>query len=237
MSKNQIVSTIINAREQHKTDEDIVASLLAQGYKVSEITTALNELRNSENVPRPSHEHDTQKKTINIIVTIGAILIGASLFSFIASNWQELSRVVKVLIILAGMAVSYGVGAILHIKYQLHKTAHALIFLGTIIYGAGIFLVGQMFNLPAEWPDGFVLWMTGIIILLLVYPSRLLLLGAAIVGFIGTVAHPVLILEVMSGQNPVLLTSEIILLLGCVSAFYCGYRLHKQARKEFKNLY
>ena len=157
MIDQNVVEYIKTSLSQGKTKEELYKELMAQGWTIEAIHENFNALNTEE------EKEDLSKKTIKIIVTIGAVLISAGIFSFIAANWQGMTRPVKLSIILVSMLVSYGAGWYLKEKLELPKTGEALILLGSIIYGAGIFLVAQMFNIRANWPDGFILWMIGTI--------------------------------------------------------------------------
>jgi len=98
---------------------------------------------------------------IRVVVTIGAILVGLGILSFIASNWDGISHLIKLLII-------FGVfGGVNLAGYMLSennpKTGRSLIYLGTLAYGAGIFLIGQMYNFGGEFPTAFLLWSLGVL--------------------------------------------------------------------------
>ncbi|MEK7069917.1 MAG: DUF2157 domain-containing protein, partial [Patescibacteria group bacterium] len=140
-----------------KSKDDIYKDLLTQGQTVDAIGEAFAFLNQA------SQKEDSQKRVTKIIAIIGAILVGAGIFSFVAANWQEIGKFFKILIILGSMLASYYGGWILKEKYHRVKTGEALILLGSIIYGAGIFLIGQMFNIRANWPDAFILWMFGLL--------------------------------------------------------------------------
>lgn len=98
---------------------------------------------------------------VKVVVTIGALLVGLGILSFIASNWDAMSRLAKFSVILGLYAGANGVGYRLTEKYP--KTGRSLIYLGALIYGAGIFLVGQMFNLGGNFSGAFLLWSAGIL--------------------------------------------------------------------------
>lgn len=96
---------------------------------------------------------------VRILVTVGALLLGAGIFSFIASNWIYLGKTVKFLIILASIA---GVnGAAIKLENSHPKTARGLYFLGVLFFGAGIFLTGQIFNLGGPFGQAFLWWGIG----------------------------------------------------------------------------
>jgi uncharacterized membrane protein len=46
-------------------------------------------------------------------------------------------------------------------RYGRRHVGHALLFLGTVLFGASVFLVGQMYNVDAHDPLAFLLWALG----------------------------------------------------------------------------
>ena len=98
---------------------------------------------------------------IRVVVTIGAILVGLGILSFIASNWDGISHLVKLLIIFGVFGGVNIAGYMLSENYP--KTGRSLIYLGTLVYGAGIFLIGQMYNFGGEFPTAFLLWSLGVV--------------------------------------------------------------------------
>ncbi|SDH23251.1 DUF2157 domain-containing protein [Desulfosporosinus hippei] len=98
---------------------------------------------------------------IRVVVTIGAILVGLGILSFIASNWDGISHLSKLLII---FGVFCGVNlAGYRLSENNPRTGRSLIYLGTLVYGAGIFLIGQMYNFGGEFPTAFLLWSLGVL--------------------------------------------------------------------------
>ena len=98
---------------------------------------------------------------IRVVVTIGAILVGLGILSFIASNWDGISHFVKLLII---FGVFVGVNLAGYLLSETNpRTGRSLIYLGTLVYGAGIFLIGQMYNFGGDYPTAFLLWSLGVL--------------------------------------------------------------------------
>lgn len=98
---------------------------------------------------------------IRVLLTIGAVLVGIGVLSFIASNWQVIGKPFKFGIILVAFTAFYYIGNILEESYP--KTARSLIYISVLIYGAGIFLIGQMFNYGGDFTSAFLLWTVGIL--------------------------------------------------------------------------
>ena len=204
-----------------KSKEDIYKDLLAQGQTIDAINESFSLLT------AEYKKEDSKKRITTIMAVIGAILVGAGIFSFVAANWQEIGKFYKILIILCSMLSSYYGGWILKEKYHRVKTGEALILLGSIIYGAGIFLIGQMFNVRANWPDAFILWMFGLLALGLAMNSFAILYFAIPVGFVAIVGHP---FDIFSNfmEDRFLLTSSFMLLTATIITFIFGIIFYKK---------
>ncbi|MDR3585903.1 MAG: DUF2157 domain-containing protein [Desulfosporosinus sp.] len=115
---------------------------------------------------------------IRVVVTIGAIMVGLGILSFIASNWDGISHLAKLLIIFGVFGGVNIVGYLLAEKNP--KTGRSLIYLGTLVYGAGIFLIGQMYNFGGEFPTAFLLWALGVVPMAFQLKDKYLMLFANI---------------------------------------------------------
>lgn len=119
---------------------------------------------------------------IRVIVTLGAVLIGLGFILFIASNWDDMSRLVKVLVILAG------IGGSLFTAYKIEpdypKTSEAFLYLATIIFGAGIFLVEQTFNINDPHMYNILIWTAGSLGMAYLFNKTLLFVFAQALGLI-----------------------------------------------------
>ena len=110
-------------------------------------------------------------KLITTISILGAVLVGVGLILFIASNWSEITRAGKLGIIFGAMLVSYISGFYLRYESEKYpKIGASLILLGTIVFGAAIFLIAQIYNITVHYPNGPLMW--GLAILPLAYLLR-----------------------------------------------------------------
>ncbi|MCD6270361.1 DUF2157 domain-containing protein [bacterium] len=230
MPNQKLTDYIRNSLAQGKSKEEIYKELLNQGWSIDAIQENFNTMVSKE------EREDALKKTIRIIVIIGAILVGAGIFSFIAANWQEITKPVKIFIILAAMLISYAAGWHLKEKMNLPKSGEALILLGVIIYGAGIFLIAQMFHIRANWPDGFILWMIGTIAIAYVMESSPLFCLSILLGIIAVIGHPFGIFTSFR-FNSFLLTSSFLLLAATITTFVTGWAMRKKMLPELKKFY
>ncbi len=231
MENQKLVEYIQLSLTRGKSKEEIYKELLNQGWSIDAIQDAFNQIVTKE------EKEITQKRIIRIIVTIGAILVGAGIFSFIAANWQEMTKVMKILIIVLAMISSYTGGWFLREKWHYEKTGEALLLLGAIIYGAGIFLIAQVFHIRGNWPDGFILWMIGTIVMAFGAESFSLFYLAIPVGIAAIIGHPFGIFEAFGGYNPFLLTSSFLLLIATIVTFVAGWLMKKRIQPELKEFY
>ncbi|MFH0755364.1 MAG: DUF2157 domain-containing protein [bacterium] len=230
MTDQKLIEYIKTSLTQGKTKEELYKELLSQGLTIEIIQENFNAINTEQ------EKEDTSKKTIRIIVIIATVLIGAGIFSFIAANWQGMTSLVKICIILISMLISYGAGWYLKEKLNLEKTGSALFLLGSIIYGAGIFLVAQIFNIRANWPDGFILWMIGAIAMAFAVNSYSLFYLAIPLGIIALIGHPFGIFTDL-GYNSFLLTSSFLLLISTIITFITGWIIKKRISPELKEFY
>jgi uncharacterized membrane protein len=91
-----------------------------------------------------------------IFAMLGALMLAASVSAFVAANWQEIPRLVRLVGIFALIAGCFFPALLLE-RRGMPKGADAAITLATLCFGAGVALVGQMYHLPADWPAGAML--------------------------------------------------------------------------------
>ena len=113
-----------------------------------------------------------RSKAAQAIAVIGAVAAGLGVILFFAANWDAISRPARVLVLLAALLGSYAAGWRLLGRRPI--VGHALILLGAIAFGAGIFLVGQMYHVQAHDPLAFAVWTAGVAPLAWILRSRLL---------------------------------------------------------------
>lgn len=91
-----------------------------------------------------------------IFAMLGALMLAASVSAFVAANWQEIPRLVRLVGILAVIAGCLFPASLLE-RRGMPRGADAAVTLATLCFGAGVALVGQMYHLPADWPAGAML--------------------------------------------------------------------------------
>ena len=98
-----------------------------------------------------------------VVAIVGGLLIAAAFLAFVAANWSEIARPARFGILLAGIAAAYAAGAWFDragrpFLGDLGASA------GSIIFGAAIALVGQMYHLGEDFGGGMALWALGALV-------------------------------------------------------------------------
>lgn len=88
-----------------------------------------------------------------VLGSLGCLLIAASLFAFVAANWDGVPRIGKVGLVYLLLAGSVA-GAWAMARAGLRMGADAAATLATLVFAGGVALIGQMYHLPADWPGG-----------------------------------------------------------------------------------
>ncbi len=111
-------------------------------------------------------------RLIVILVTLGAVLAGVGVIIFVSANWQVIPRLVKLLMLLVLVAGAYYAGYWLKYKKDYPRAGGAIIFVGAMIFGAALFLVGQQYHMPIDDPKLLIWWFIGVMPLAYLTRSR-----------------------------------------------------------------
>lgn len=96
----------------------------------------------------------------NALAILAAVLIGFAAMSFVAANWQEMPRILRIGMLVGALWASY---ATAHAMAQRNMTvfADAAILLGVAIFGASIMLISQMYHMDGSPADFVLVWAAG----------------------------------------------------------------------------
>jgi uncharacterized membrane protein len=111
-----------------------------------------------------------------------ATLVGLAALLLIGYNWDALSREIKLAMVLGTIAVTHAIAFRLRYKRNAPARSETVFFLACLFYGAGIWLVAQVFHLNAHYPDGVWWWAVGVLPFALCLETRLL--HALLVGLL-----------------------------------------------------
>ena len=116
------------------------------------------------------------------LAVIGGITLGVGVIGFVAANWDGMSHGARLALLTLALAGSYAAG--FHFRDRTRsrpRVGEALYLLGVLLFGASLFLVGQMYNVQAHDPLGLLLWAAGAIATALVVRSRPIAVTAVLV--------------------------------------------------------
>ncbi|MGA2322487.1 MAG: DUF2157 domain-containing protein [Sedimentisphaerales bacterium] len=121
-----------------------------------------------------------------VIYIIGTVLVGAGVISFVAANWESIPAAAKVAMIVAFMLACHLIGYYLwRISAISPRLGHALVVLGTLVFGANIGLMAQIFHIKSNFYNGLFAWAIGAIIMAYALESVPNAVIAILVSFIG----------------------------------------------------
>ncbi|MDA8097149.1 MAG: DUF2157 domain-containing protein [Clostridia bacterium] len=93
-----------------------------------------------------------------LVYCLGALLIGLGVILFFAANWNEIPRLVRLGLVYTLIIAAYSAGYHYLFRSEHSHLGTGLVFLGTLFFGAGIWLTGQMFHLLHFTYSGFLYW-------------------------------------------------------------------------------
>ncbi len=104
-----------------------------------------------------------------LITGIGAVMIGLGVILLFAYNWAEMGKAGKLAVIFTALIAAHGLAIILRSRHTVYS--ESLFALGTMLMGAGIFLVGQIYHMDSHYPNAFLFWSIGALALAWALPS------------------------------------------------------------------
>ncbi len=121
-------------------------------------------------------ETSARDRFIAILVSIGGILLGIGIITFVAANWQAIPRFLKVILLLSVLITVNTIGFYLwrsptSTSEWRNRLGQGLLICGTLALGANLALMGQIFHQSGTAFGFFLLW--GIGVLAMAYGLRL----------------------------------------------------------------
>jgi uncharacterized membrane protein len=115
-----------------------------------------------------------RSRAVLVLMAAAATLVGLAAMLLIGYNWDDLSRGTKLAIVLTTIGLTHTFGFSLRYKRKARALSETVFFLGCLFYGAGIWLVAQVFHINAHYPDGIWWWAVGVLPFALCLETRLL---------------------------------------------------------------
>ncbi|WP_191757474.1 DUF2157 domain-containing protein [Komarekiella delphini-convector] len=149
-------------RDEGLIDADFY-QVLAQRYQFNNLETAARD------------------RFVFILIAVGAILLGLGVITFVAANWQALSREARLILLLSLFLTTNIAGFSLWRqpvrgrKRRQQVFGEGLLILGALTIGANMALLAQMFHISGSSYELFLGW--GLAVLLMAYSLHLTSLG------------------------------------------------------------
>src|SRR5262245_35555123 len=110
-------------------------------------------------------EERQERRRSWLLYTLSAlamVLFGAATLLLVGYNSAALPAAVMLVLIFGAFVGSYAVGIYLRYWRGAGLASEALLLLGCLFYGAGIWLVAQIFHMSAHYPNGVFWWAVGV---------------------------------------------------------------------------
>jgi uncharacterized membrane protein len=107
-----------------------------------------------------------------IFFSIGAILFGLGVILLFAYNWEKMHKFAKLSVVVLALLTAHGTGFWLRQPAGRYRTAgEGLHLTGTMLFGAGIWLVAQIYHIDEHYPNAFFIWGFGAMTMAWALPS------------------------------------------------------------------
>ncbi len=105
-----------------------------------------------------------------LFASLGAVIVGLGVILLLAHNWQAIPRGGKLALILGSLLAAHGAG-MWQIRAGRRGLGEGLNLLGTMLFGAGIWLIAQIYHIDEHYPNAFLFWSLGAMGLAWALPS------------------------------------------------------------------
>ena len=127
--------------------------------------------QNAEAILASVGGESTARRIPQLLALLGAVLIGFAAMSFVAANWNELSKLTKLVLLIGAMWSAYG--AAIALDRRGHAAfAQAAVIGGLALFGANIALIAQVYHLNADDPAWLLVWCVAALASAWALPSR-----------------------------------------------------------------
>jgi uncharacterized membrane protein len=112
----------------------------------------------------PSPQELAMRHSGTVLATLSglsALLVGLAVLLLVGYNWEALPPTVKLVLIFGTILATHALGMLLRFRMARPFASGIVFFLGCLFYGAGIFLVAQIFHVNSENVDGLWWWAIG----------------------------------------------------------------------------
>ena len=99
-------------------------------------------------------------------------MFGLGIILFFAYNWADMHKVTKLALVFGAVLATHGTGFYLSASADAKRSlVESLHVMGTMLFGAGIWLVAQIYHIDEHYPNAFFVWGIGALALAWAMPS------------------------------------------------------------------
>ena len=120
-------------------------------------------------------------RAVGLLPLLGSILVGLSALSVVAANWQNLPPAARLGLLLGSLLAAYA-GGDYFLRRGNRRVGHGLLGLGLVLFGAGIILTSQLYQLVGYDVSGLLAWVVAGVLLSYLYDSQALILLPIVIG-------------------------------------------------------
>ena len=114
-----------------------------------------------------------RSRAATALAVIGVLAVGFGVIGFFAANWESMSHGIRLLLITLALSGCYAGAYNLRERTGSYpKVGEALYLLGVLLFGAALFLVGQMYNVQAHDPLALLIWAAAAVAVAVTVRSR-----------------------------------------------------------------
>ncbi len=104
--------------------------------------------------------------------SLGAVIAGLGVILLLAYNWDDITRFQKLALVVGSVLIAHLIGfSLFRGEERRRPLGEGLCLLGTMLFGAGIWLVAQIYHIDEHFPNAFLIWGVGALAMALSMPS------------------------------------------------------------------
>jgi uncharacterized membrane protein len=96
----------------------------------------------------------------SVLGILASVLFGFAALSFVAAHWEDVPRLLRVVLLLASIWAGYGAAGWFETRRQTYLADAAVLF-SAGMFGSSIMLISQMYHIAGNASDGVMLWWIG----------------------------------------------------------------------------
>lgn len=99
-----------------------------------------------------------------VIPAIGAVIAGLGVILFFAYNWSDMPKWLKLLVVFGALLGAHAAG-LWSGRHQRTASSETFHLLGSMLFGAGIWLIAQIYHIDEHYPNAFLVWGAGALLM------------------------------------------------------------------------